>query len=107
MYVVSYHCSCSGKLDGTLGSLVEIVERNDLETGVLDQPGKKKWVLVELWGIKGRVHILLGLSLLGALKTDDKGNGQVKLLSGLDDTLGDVVTAHDTWDSSVSQPENI
>jgi hypothetical protein len=43
--------------------------------------------------------LLLRLGFLGTLETDDKRDGHLELLSRLDDTLCDVVTAHDTTEN--------
>jgi hypothetical protein len=43
-----------------------------------------------------RNDLLLSLLLLGTLETNNERYGHVEVLGGLDDTLGDVVAAHDT-----------
>lgn len=43
------------------------------------------------------MHSLLRLSLLRALEPNDKGNLKRQLLGGVDDTLGDIITSHDTY----------
>ena len=63
-------------LDSLRGCLIEAVKGKDLEARVAED--------------------LLGLLLLGALETDNKGNLELELLGRLDDTLGDDVAAHDT-----------
>ena len=40
--------------------------------------------------------MLLGLGLLSTLQPDDERNSQGKLLCRVDDTLRNVITAHDT-----------
>jgi hypothetical protein len=45
-----------------------------------------------------RSHSLLRLGLLGSLESDNEGDGELELLGGFDDTLGDDVASHDTAD---------
>lgn len=42
------------------------------------------------------MDVRLGLRLLSAFQTDDKRDAHVQLLCSLDDTLCDVIAAHDT-----------
>lgn len=42
------------------------------------------------------MDVRFGLRLLSALQTDDKRDAHVELLCSLDDTLRNVIAAHDT-----------
>ncbi len=67
---------------------------NDLETGLLDHSVKRE-VLVSGGGDVLQ-YLRFCFSLFRTLQPDDERNVYVKLLGSVDDTLGDVITSHDT-----------
>ena len=77
-------------------SLVEVIERNNLEARCADHPADGRTVSWGLGGYKWTVYLLLRLGLLGALQPDDEGDSEGKLLRSIDDTLSDVIATHDT-----------
>lgn len=46
---------------------------------------------------------LLGLGLLRTLQTNDERDLELELLGGFDDTLCDVIAAHDTYTSQMDK----
>ncbi len=68
----------------------------NLKTGLLDHANGQKIALARKVGFQKDINVRLGLSLFGALQPYDERNVHLKLFSGLDDTLSDVVATHDT-----------
>ena len=70
------HLDDLGKLDRLLSSALEIINGKDLHARVVDE-------------LVGSLHV-------GALETGNDGDLEVKRLDGVDETVGDSVTADDT-----------
>lgn len=82
------------ELNGFCGSLVETVERVDLEARLLDEPIKGEAVS----GLSQDAQdVRLGFLLLRALQSDDERDAELQLLCRLDDTLSDEIATHDAY----------
>ena len=73
---IAGHLDDLGELDGLLGGVLEVLDGEDLQAGLVDE--------------------LVGLLHVGTLQTGDDGSAEVHLLHNVDQTLGDGVAADDT-----------
>lgn len=78
-------------MDSPLSCVVETIKSHDLKARVLDHSGKQG---VREFDLQAEVDLLFSLFFLGAFQPDDEGNSESELLRGLDNTFGNVITAH-------------